>query len=349
MPGTDPPRVVVGWDVGGAHVKGCLVVDGRVCDAAQWPAPLWQGLEHLDAALDLARQRWPEAARSGARHVATMTGEMVDLFPHREAGVVRLAAHLAEALGPSRGSTPGRPAGSSRTRGAAVAAIASANWRASAELLAQRLPDAMLVDVGSTTTDLIAVRGGAVAVQGDTDAARLATGELVYHGVVRTPLCALAARVPFRGSAVNVMNEFFATTADVYRLTGELDPAHDQQPRPTRSGKDAHATRQRLARMVGRDARDADDTDWLALAHAWRAAQLDEIGGQLERVMHAGAIAAARRSSRPAAAPSSCSWPRAARARVHRLHRRGAGRRGAPRRDLCAPALAVAALAASER
>ena len=64
-------------------------------------------------------------------------------------------------------------------------------------------------------------------MQADTDAARLATGELVYHGVVRTPLCALAARVPFRGSAVSVMNEFFATTADVYRLTGELDPAHD--------------------------------------------------------------------------------------------------------------------------
>ena len=177
MPGADPPRVVVGWDVGGAHVKGCLVVDGRVCDAAQWPAPLWQGLEHLDAALDLARQRWPEAARSGARHVATMTGEMVDLFPHREAGVVRLAAHLAEALGPSLRLYAGASGWVEPHHAAQQwAAIASANWRASAELLAQRLPDAMLVDVGSTTTDLIAVRGGAVAVQGDTDAARLATG-----------------------------------------------------------------------------------------------------------------------------------------------------------------------------
>ena len=107
---------------------------------------------------------------------------------------MRLAAHLAEALGPSLRLYAGasgwvEPGNTRRSR----AAIASANWRASAELLAQRLPDAMLVDVGSTTTDLIAVRGGAVAVQGDTDAARLATGAFVYHGVVRTPLCARRA------------------------------------------------------------------------------------------------------------------------------------------------------------
>ena len=144
------------------------------------------------------------------------------------------------------------------------------------------------------------------------------------------------------------MNEFFATTADVYRLTGELDPAHDQ-PTADRSGKDAHATRQRLARMVGRDARDADDTDWLALAHAWRAAQLDEIGGQLERVMHAGAIAVRAPLVAAGCGAFLVQWRagRAARARVHRLHRRGAGRQRAAR--LCAPALAVAALAASER
>jgi probable H4MPT-linked C1 transfer pathway protein len=123
-----------------------------------------------------------------------------------------------------------------------------------------------------------------VAAQGASDADRLVTGELVYQGVVRTPLCALGPRVPWRGGTVNVMNEFFATTADVYRLTGELDPTHDQAATADGRGKDAEASRQRLARMVGHDAADGDAADWQALAQAWKEAQLAELQGQLERV-----------------------------------------------------------------
>ena len=294
------PRRVLGWDIGGAHVKACLVecAPGRdpvVRDIAQWPCPLWQGLGHLDAAIAQARTRWPEAwdDREGdTRHVLTMTGEMVDLFANREDGVHRLAAHLAEALGPSlrlyAGSQAEGASGRWVTPQAASthwATIASANWRATAEVVAARFPDAVLVDIGSTTTDLIVLHGGRIATPTASDAQRLASGALVYQGVVRTPLCALAQRVVFGGELVNVMNEIFATTADVYRLTGELDPAHDQQATADNAAKDAAATRQRLARMIGHDAREAGDAAWLALARCWRGAQLDEVAGQLERVL----------------------------------------------------------------
>lgn len=284
------PAFAIGWDIGGAHVKACLLRDGRVLDVAQWPCPLWQGLPHLDAALAQAAERWA-AAWPVADPVVTMTGEMVDLFPDREAGVRALVARLADAL-------PRPPlfyAGDSGfcTAGDAPAlwpAIASANWRASAGWAARRVPEGLLVDIGSTTTDFIAFRGARLLGSSLSDADRLASGELVYHGVVRTPLCALAPRVPFRGRVLNVMNEFFATTGDVYRLTGELDAAHDQQPAADNGAKDAPATRQRLARMLGQDARDAGDADWLALARAWRAAQVAELGGQLKRVADAQAL-----------------------------------------------------------
>jgi (4-(4-[2-(gamma-L-glutamylamino)ethyl]phenoxymethyl)furan-2-yl)methanamine synthase len=48
-----------GWDVGGAHLKACWMQRGQVLDVAQWPCPLWQGLQHLEAALAAAQQRWP--------------------------------------------------------------------------------------------------------------------------------------------------------------------------------------------------------------------------------------------------------------------------------------------------
>jgi len=88
------------------------------------------------------------------------------------------------------------------------------------------------------------------AARGSTDAERLATGELVYPGVLRTPLCALARRVRFGRAKVHVMNEFFATPVDGYRLTGELAAAHDQHRaadggRQGRSGHAPAATRQR--------------------------------------------------------------------------------------------------------
>ena len=231
-------RAVIGWDIGGAHVKACLTRRGLVHDAAQWPCPLWQGAEHLDRVLALARERWPELA--DAHHAVTMTGEMVDRFAHREDGVRRIAEQLAAAL-----DAPQFFAGDAGwcEASATVALwpqIASANWLASARHTACALPgeSGLLVDIGSTTTDLIAFRGGAVPTTSRSDAQRLASGELVYQGVVRTPLCVLARRIGWRGEQLNVMNEFFATTADVYRLTGELNPAHDQQPSADHAAKD---------------------------------------------------------------------------------------------------------------
>jgi uncharacterized hydantoinase/oxoprolinase family protein len=81
------------------------------------------------------------------------------------------------------------------------------------------------------------------------------------------------------------MNEFFATTADVYRVTGELDPAHDLHPSADNAPKDPYATRRRLARMIGLDARDAPAAAWLAFAHAWRERQVELLGGELRRVL----------------------------------------------------------------
>jgi (4-(4-[2-(gamma-L-glutamylamino)ethyl]phenoxymethyl)furan-2-yl)methanamine synthase len=278
-------RTVIGWDIGGAHVKAALLRGGAVLDAAQWPCPLWQGLDHLERVLAQAQARWPSLSEHA--HAVTMTGEMVDLFAHREDGVQRIAELLDGQL-----PAPRFFAGDGGWFGAAQAGtqweqIASANWLATARHAARALPHAegLLVDIGSTTTDLIAFRRGHVITASRSDAQRLQHGELVYQGVVRTPLCALAQRIDWRGARLNVMNEFFATTADVYRLTGELDAAHDQHPSADNAPKDAAHTRARLARMIGLDERDGSAAQWLAFARAWRAEQLAELRGQVERVV----------------------------------------------------------------
>lgn len=350
---TEAGAAVIGWDIGGAHVKACLCVGGEVRAVLQQAAPLWQGLEALDGALAAVRARWPQFAR--ARHALTMTAEMTDLFADRAAGVRALCARLAHQLGERLHFYAGpsnwlsAPQASLHWR-----AVASANWLASADFIARRLDRAMLVDVGSTTTDLIPILSGRPAPSGRSDAERLASGELVYLGVVRTPLCALGTQVPFGGGRLNVMNEFFATTADVFRLSGELDAAHDQHPAADGGGKGRVDSCRRLARMIGHDLDDADEAAWQALALHWRAAMLAEIGGNFARVRDrhpalAGATVVgagcggfiAAELARAAALPF----------RSFAAFAGGAGAAGRTDADwiaTCAPCVAVAQLLASE-
>ncbi|SEE90554.1 probable H4MPT-linked C1 transfer pathway protein [Burkholderia sp. WP9] len=285
-PTTEQRAPIFGWDVGGAHVKVSMTdAHGAVLDIAQWACPLWQGLDHLERTIDLVFERWPAAQTAAAQHAVTMTGEMVDLFEDRAQGVRAIAAALAQRLGPRLRFYAG-DAGwlTPQTCAAGWRSVASANWLATARWVAARVSDALLVDIGSTTTDIIPLAGGCVVARAATDAGRLATGELVYQGVVRTPLCGIAQRIEFAGAAVNVMNEWFATTADVYRLTGELAPQYDLYPSADQGPKTQSASRTRLARMIGRDAHEADPAEWRRFALRWRELQMREIGVNLARV-----------------------------------------------------------------
>ena len=103
--------------------------------------------------------------------------------------------------------------------------------------------------MGSTTTDLVAIRGGAVANLGYTDAERLASGELVYTGFTRSFPFAVARGAPVRGRLIPLMNEYFASMADVHRILGVLDEEDDRLPAADGKEKTVEASVARLARM----------------------------------------------------------------------------------------------------
>jgi (4-(4-[2-(gamma-L-glutamylamino)ethyl]phenoxymethyl)furan-2-yl)methanamine synthase len=262
--GTEP---IIGWDLGGAHVKAArLDASGTIDRVLQVPCPVWQGLEHLDRAM----ARVLTALGTAPLHAVTMTGEMADLFSNRTEGVTRLVTALRERL---PGAGVRCYAGARGFVDAAEAAqtapqIASANWLASATVVAAQLPEALFVDVGSTTTDLVVVRDGRVLSSAGDDPQRLLAGELLYTGVVRTPVMALAARVPFDGEWVPLVAEQFATAADVHRLTGRLPDGADQHPAADGGAKSVAGSARRLARMIGRDVESAPLPVWERLA-AW--------------------------------------------------------------------------------
>jgi (4-(4-[2-(gamma-L-glutamylamino)ethyl]phenoxymethyl)furan-2-yl)methanamine synthase len=260
--------IVIGWDIGGAHLKAARVKKGRVEAVVQVATPLWLGLGSLDAAFDAINAQLGRADH----HVITMTGELCDAFPSRQDGVVGLAAIAANHLDPSGLSVYAGRAGFVAVGEAAPHAtdIASANWHASAALLAVRLPDALFIDIGSTTADLIPIVAGQVAAVGYSDAERLASGELVYTGMTRSFVMSLASRAPFRGAWTPLMNEYFASSADVHRILGDLPDGADKMPTADGREKTVGASRARLSRMIGREADEGADSEWTGLA-AWFA------------------------------------------------------------------------------
>jgi probable H4MPT-linked C1 transfer pathway protein len=266
---------ILGLDVGGAHLKAALVEGGRVEQVVQLACPLWLGVAHLERALAEVRGTFGRAQACAA----TMTGELADIFPDRAAGVRAIGAVLATELPDVELAIYAGPAGLLRADEAVERPleVASANWHATAALVARRVGDALLVDVGSTTTDLIPIAAGAVCTVGYTDRDRLAAGELVYTGVSRTPLMALAQSVPFDGRHVPLAAELFATTADIYRLLQILPEHADILPAADQGEKTEDASARRLARMLGTDAPEASPAAWRALAAVFAEAQMRSI------------------------------------------------------------------------
>jgi probable H4MPT-linked C1 transfer pathway protein len=176
--------------------------------------------------------------------------------------------------------------------GAHVREVASANWHATASLVGAECRAALFADMGSTTTDLVPVSGGAVAAHAYTDAERLAAGELVYTGLVRTPLMAVAPRAPWNGRMAPLVNENFATMADVYRVLGTMPDGVDQMATADGRAKTKDASRARLARMLGCDAADGDEAQWTALARWFAEAQTRAISDAAMLVLSQHALPA---------------------------------------------------------
>src|SRR5262249_32266245 len=179
-----PDDVVTGWDLGGAHLKVAQVGHGgRLVTVLQIPCRLWLGMDELTRSLGEARRQ----LRRSYRHGVTMTGELVDLFADRAEGVARLSRAMTETFAGDELRIYAGRQGFFDSPGEHGQAVASANWHASARFVPTRCPQALFIDIGSTTPDIVPLRNGQMDGVGYTDDERLASEELVYTGATRTP------------------------------------------------------------------------------------------------------------------------------------------------------------------
>jgi len=265
--------VTLGLDIGGASIKAA--------SSTGWTRsvrfPLWQSPELLSGTLRTLCQ-----ATIFDRIVLTMTGELCDAFETKEEGVRRILSSAVEAFG-SR-----TPLHIWQTTGQFCDAkqacdspweTGAANWLALATYAGARTQSgrAILIDIGSTTTDIIPIKDGIPIPRGRTDPERLASRELVYHGVRRTPVSSILQRITLDGIDFPLMRELFATSLDAYLLSGEIvENSNDSDTADHRPETIPFAI-DRLARMIGSDRTRFTKANAEFFAQAVRQSQLDDL------------------------------------------------------------------------
>jgi hypothetical protein len=258
------PDSWIALDVGGANIKAAHASG----PARSLPFELWKRPDELSSVLAALLATFPTSERMAL----TMTAELCDCYPTKAVGVLTVLEAVLDAFG-------GRPVHVWGVDGrfhsvadvrARPAIAAASNWLALATVAARLVPEGpgLLIDIGTTTTDLIPLHDGRVSARGRTDTERLQAGELVYVGVRRTPVCALATELPFRGRATGLAAELFAATLDVYLTLGAIAP--DPEDLSTADGRPSMpaSARDRLARMIGADRDGFTTADALAFARA---------------------------------------------------------------------------------
>ncbi len=229
----------IGIDIGGANTK-VASADGSIAEIHY--LPMWKDAALPDLLASVADRLMPDKVG------VVMTGELADCFESKGQGIAFICDAVERAFPESEIYYLNNKCEFTGSYGPGLAA---ANWAASASLLA-RDTSCVFVDVGSTTTDIIPIAGGA-ARAGGTDFERLKRGELLYSGVLRTNLAALLDRVILDGAGCRVSSELFAITGDAYLVLGRIREEDYTCETPDHAGTTVADSIRRLARIVCAD------------------------------------------------------------------------------------------------
>jgi len=275
---------VIGWDIGGVNTKAARVAGDVALAARNEPFEIQRAPSTISARLrEIASRLGSEPADA---HAITMTAELSQFFRTKRDGVAYVLDAVSNAFPNSRifvYATDGRFLELAEARDAPLL-VAASNWVATAELVATIVSDAILVDVGTTTTDIIPIAQGRVAALGRTDPERLVSGELLYLGAVRTAVEAIVHHVPLHDGHAGVSAESFALSGDVHVWRGDLTA--DGYTAPTPDGRPANRdfAGERLARVVCADRELLDDSDIDRIAAYVADAMVARIAASIARV-----------------------------------------------------------------
>jgi (4-(4-[2-(gamma-L-glutamylamino)ethyl]phenoxymethyl)furan-2-yl)methanamine synthase len=277
----------LGFDIGGANTKAVLLhaENGKVADVkvAVEYFPVWKNPDKLTSVLLTLKERL--AAEPDVVGV-TMTAELSDAYQTKREGVERILGCVKEAFPNLLISVLNTDAQMVTTESAKdnPLSVAAANWAATGWLVAQHLRDAVVVDVGSTSTSIIPIASGKVAAKGKTDLDKLMCGELVYTGSLRTNIAAIVQSIPIHGSVSGVSSELFAQSGDIHLILGNISEADYNSETADGRGKTVPEAYARISRVVCADTDMLTGQELFEMAQYIYAQQIKQVAAGLSRV-----------------------------------------------------------------
>lgn len=281
------PSAIFGWDIGGVNTKAVRLesgVDGPILRSTSRPHEVQRDPVGLSRTLSAVAREL--GAGPADRHAVTMTAELSQAFRTKREGVAFVLDELEVAL-TGNCLQVYTVEGNFITPAAARAAplsVGAANWAATARLVARSVPTCVLIDIGTTSADLIPIVNGKIAVQGRTDPERLISGELVYTGALRTPAEAVAQRLPLWGESAGASADGFALIGDAHLWLGRLSPEDYTCRTPDGRPPTRVFAGERLARTVCADRDMLGESDIDAIAAALAGAQVNSVAVALNRI-----------------------------------------------------------------
>jgi probable H4MPT-linked C1 transfer pathway protein len=278
--------MILGWDIGGVNTKVARLTASGELTVCSRPFELQRDPEALVGVLiELAGEVGVGVADRFTCAV-TMTAELSQMFRTKREGVgfVLDAVSAAFPKADVRVFTTGGQFLSVDSARRQPIDVAAANWTATAWLIAPRYRAALLLDVGTTTTDIIPIVDGEVVALGKTDPDRLASGELVYTGALRTPVEAIVRDVPYRDGRASVSAEAFALIGDVHLWRGRLAAAEYTVPTPDSRAVTREFVGERIARVICADRELLDESAIRRIAESVAAEQVSTIAAAIRRV-----------------------------------------------------------------
>jgi probable H4MPT-linked C1 transfer pathway protein len=278
--------VILGWDIGGVNTKVACLDDQGILITRSRPFELQHEPEALVRMLIQLAGEVGATATDEFTCAVTMTAELSQMFRTKREGVGFVLDAVSAAF-PNADiqvfATDGQFLSVNVARNEPIA-VAAANWAATACLVAQRNRTALLIDVGTTTTDIIPIVDGKVVAAGQTDPDRLASGELVYTGALRTPVEAIVRDVPYRDGRAGVSAEAFALIGDVHLWRGRLASDEYTVPTPDGRGVAREFAGERIARVICADGELLDESDITRIAESVAEEQITTIAAAIRRV-----------------------------------------------------------------
>ncbi len=275
-------NLYLGWDIGGAHTKlSTIKPNSSAFDI--YKCHLWESTNPLKKIISSICGKYKK--KFNVINIITMSGEMSDIFESRSKGVKYILNIFDTVNKNNYVFSIKKPFFFKLSKSISSESISSANWFATAKFLETKINNAIAIDIGSTTTDIMLIKEGKCINKNYSDLLRLQSSELIYMGVLRTPVHAVTKEILSHQKRFPIIPENFSNMSDVYSILSDINPKIDYSDSCDHKSKSYRNSLRRLSRILGFDYESKNEKTVINLAKKIKLSQKDFLTKKINNLL----------------------------------------------------------------